>query len=329
MRGRDAALDAALATCRGYDWIVFTSANGVAAVQEQLAGKLAGREGRRGRAGDRRRGAGARRRARVRPRPLRGRGDRRRASARSRARACCFRRPTSPSPASPVELRARGALGRRGRRVPDGRDRPVASSTRASSRAASTRSSLASGSAARSLAASRRSSTTRREVADPRLHRPEDGRSRAGGRVAGRPRRRRGDRRGHHSTRSCRTSGREAHDRVRETSPLDALRLEPEPTGRAGCGGRRRCATSCARRRSRPTTSSTRSSSSPARTCAGPSPRCRGSTSSRSTRSRGRRPSSRRSASRPCSSSASRAPKDALGLESFADDGVVQRRFAR
>jgi len=43
MRDTDAAvLDSVLSDVATYDWIVFTSANGVAAVQEHLAGKLAG-----------------------------------------------------------------------------------------------------------------------------------------------------------------------------------------------------------------------------------------------------------------------------------------------
>jgi uroporphyrinogen-III synthase len=43
MRDEDAAaLESALDDVQGYDWIVFTSANGVAAVQEHLAGKIDG-----------------------------------------------------------------------------------------------------------------------------------------------------------------------------------------------------------------------------------------------------------------------------------------------
>jgi uroporphyrinogen-III synthase len=43
MRDSDAAtLESALSDVAAYDWIVFTSANGVAAVQEHLAGRLAG-----------------------------------------------------------------------------------------------------------------------------------------------------------------------------------------------------------------------------------------------------------------------------------------------
>ena len=43
MRDSDAArLEAALSDVAAYDWIVFTSANGVAAVREHLAGRLAG-----------------------------------------------------------------------------------------------------------------------------------------------------------------------------------------------------------------------------------------------------------------------------------------------
>ena len=95
-------------------------------------------------------------------------------------------------------------------------------------------------------------------------------------------------------------------------------------TGRAGCGARPRCATSSARRRSRPTTSSTRSSSSRARACGARSPRCRGIDQVSADALAGE--------ARELASLGIKAvllfgipsAKDPHGLESFADDGIVQ-----
>ena len=310
-----------------YDWIVFTSANGVAACRRPARGTSAGRARRRGRSRHRAtRCATLGRRARIRrPTSSRARGDRGRASGRSRARASCFRKPTSRTPRARGRApRTRGTRSTRSTRIGRSRSSPrrerrardLRAPTRSSSRADPPR------------AASRQS-----RVVDARPRRvvvcigpkTAEAAARQGSRWASSPTRR-PPRASFRLSR--RTSGR-AHDRLRrDGSARRASTQGRAPVGRAGCAGRRRSATSSARRRSTPRRLRLPALRRPGRGRARAVESMPGIDQLSSTRSPRKPRSSTRSASRRFCSSGSRATKDALGLESYAEDGVVQQAIA-
>ena len=244
-----------------------------------------------------------------------------RASDRSKARAFCFRRQTSRFPARRRASRA-GGNRRRRRCLPHRPDRAGVAWDPADcgSRDAIV---LASGSAARSLAAVAGRSTASAASTSSSVSAP---RPRPSAREVGLPVGLVADEStGDGIIRALVSHFAESTDVFAETRPLDALGLAP-----GAPRPRRLRRTQALRDLVRettlgPMTSSSRSSSSPETACVGPFRRCRGSTSSRATARRRRPRSSLRSVSRPCCSSESRRTKDALGLESFAEDGVVQQ----